>query len=238
MCGDEILNKRKKVYEESGKKFYATDESEQLILQFNDDVLVGSKKVLIRGKGEINNHISAFLLKYLSGFHVPTHFIKNFSEKEMLVKNIELMPVEIRIHNIVNKNFSKRFGIEEGVELSSPIMEFYYKNDSPHKPMMNNSHIVVLQIASKEELKTIERLTSKINAVLKSFFSRRQIKLVNLKLAFGKLKNKIILRAAVSLDDCQLVLESSETDSGKKMLFFKPGDESEKYEQLRDIILK
>jgi phosphoribosylaminoimidazole-succinocarboxamide synthase len=110
----------------------------------------------------------------------------------MLVRNTEMIPVEILIHNIKNKNFSKRFGIEEGKELPNPVIEYYYKNNSDHKAMMNNSHIMALDIATTEELKIIERLISKINAVLKSFYLRRQLEVVDIKLELGRLKNKIM----------------------------------------------
>jgi phosphoribosylaminoimidazole-succinocarboxamide synthase len=232
------LKKRKRIHEEPGKKVYSTDESEQLIMQFNDDVLVGNKTVKIKGKGEINNQISTFLFNYLSGFNIPTHFIKNFNEQEMLVRNTEMIPVEIRIHNISNKNFSKRFGIEEGKELPNPVIEYYYKNNSDHKAMMNNSHILALDIATTEELKTIERLILKINVVLKSFYLRRKLELVAIKLEFGRFENKIMLGATISLDDCQLKTSSSVTGSENNISSFKPGDEYKKYEKIRELILK
>ena len=238
MYGDETLKKSKRIHEEPGKIIYSTDESEQLIQQFSDEVLVGNKTVTIKGKGEINNQISSFLFKYLSGFHIPTHFIKKFGEKEMLVRNIEMIPVEVVIHNISNKSLSKRYGIEEGKELSSPVIEFYYKNNSRQDTMMNSSHIITMEIASTGELKIIERLASKINAVLKSFYLRRQIKLVDHKIEFGRFENKIMLGAAISLDGCQLLIDSAVSVSGNNISSFKPGDEYEKYKQIRDLILK
>ncbi|MBC8183115.1 phosphoribosylaminoimidazolesuccinocarboxamide synthase [candidate division KSB1 bacterium] len=231
------MKKRIKLHEEPGKIIYSTDESEQLIQEFNDDVIVGNKTVTIEGKGEINNQVSAFLLKYLSGFHIPTHFIKKLGNKDMLVRSMDMIPVEVVIHNIANKNLSKRFGIEGGKKLSCPIMEFYYKNDSNQDPMMNNSHIIALGIANADELKIIERLTSKINAVLKSFYSRRQIELVDCKLEFGRHKNKIMLGAGISLDSCRLMSPFSETGSENNKFQFAPGDEYEKYEQIRDLII-
>jgi len=232
------LKKGKKIHTEPGRIIYSTDEPEQMIQQFDDDIVVGNKIVTIKGKGEINNQVSAFLFKYLSGFHIPTHFIKKVDKSGMLVRNMEMIPVEVVIHNIANKDLSKRFGIEKGKALSCPIMEFYNKNESNSNSMVNSSHIIALDIAAADELKLIERLTSKINAVLKSFYSRRQIELVDCLLEFGRYKNKIMLGAGISLDSFRLMSLSVETGSENNKFQFAPGDEYEKYEQIRDQIIK
>lgn len=227
------LKKKKKIHEEPGKKIYSTDESEQLIQEFNDDAFDGKNKVTIKGKGAISNQLATFLFEYLSGFNVPTHFLKKLSNQEMLIRSLDMIPIEVRMRNIAYGSLCKDYGIKKGTELSCPVREFYLKDDSRHNPMINESHIIALNVASADDLKIIERMASKTNAVLKSFFLRRQIKLVDLKLEFGRYKNKIMLGSEISLDNCQLLGISNETE-----LQIVSGDGLEKYEQIRDMVFK
>ncbi len=205
------MKKKKKLNDGIGKSVYATTESEKLIQEFMDDAIPmdGSQKTRIKGKGIINNRMSAHLFEYLEGFNVPTHFIKTIGDREMLVRELKMIPVEIFVRNIASDMFFQKYGIEKGTELKCPVTEYYFKNEEHKELMINQSHFIALGLATNDELKMIERLASKINAVLKSFFMRRQIKLVDFKLEFGRYKEKIVLGDEITADTCRFWDSSS-----------------------------
>ncbi|MBD3289943.1 phosphoribosylaminoimidazolesuccinocarboxamide synthase [candidate division KSB1 bacterium] len=199
------LKKKKKILEGSTKKLYSTDEPEHIIQEFMDTVLKdGESKSTIKGKGAINNQICGHLFEYLEGFHIPTHFVKSIGNKEMLVKKLDMIPVEIFVHNIATGEFCKRFGQKDGQELELPIVEMFLKKPELNNPMINNGHVVAFGMATTEDINQIERFSSKVNAVLKSFFTRRGLKLVDFKLEFGRHKEKIVLGDEISPDTFQL----------------------------------
>lgn len=210
------MKKKKKLYEGRSKKIYALSDSDLLIQEFKDEVIgsEGSKTQIIKGKGTINKDISAFLFEYLEGFNIPTHYIKNPGGRDMLIKRLEMIPVEVVIHNIAAGGFCERYGLEQGKELISPVLEFYLKDNQRHNPMINQTHIIAFQLAAMDEVRMIERMTSKINAVLKSFFLRRNFKLIDFRIEYGHFKNKIVLGDEISLDTCQLWDISNETKTG------------------------
>lgn len=234
------LKKKKKIYEGKAKKIYRTEEPEQLIQEFKDDATAfdGQKREVVKGKGAINNQISAFLFNYLERFNIPTHYIKTLSPREMLIKSLEMIPVEIVIRNIAAGSMVKRYGLEEGKELDCPVVEFYLKDDERHDPMINQSHIIAFGLAKADEIKIIERIASKINAVLKSFFMRRQIKLVDFKLEFGRYQNKILLGDEISPDTCRLWDTSIGEKLDKDLFRFDTGNIEEAYEEIKNRILK
>lgn len=234
------MKKKKKLYEGRSKKIYSLEDSEQLAQEFKDDALVFERTKLetIKGKGAINKDISVYLFGYLEGFNIPTHFIKDLGGREMLIKRLEMIPVEVVVHNIAAGKLCERCGLENGKELGFPIMEFFLKNDDRSNPMINQTHIVALQIATLDEIRMIERMTSKINAVLKSFFSRRNLQLIDFKLEYGRYKNKIVLGDEISLDTCRLWDVSNETKSDKdKFLFDKKASELA-YEEFKKRIFQ
>lgn len=200
------MRKKKKLYEGKTKKIYAVDEQEQLIQEFKDDVIGTDGQVAgsIKGKGSINKQISAMLFEYLEGFHIQTHFIKELGTRDMLVKRLEMIPIEIIMTNVAIDKFSKQYGLEQGEELNCPIIEFYLKDEVRQNLMINQSHLIAFKLASVDEVKMIERMTSKINAVLKSYFQRRDLKLIDFKLEFGRFKNKIVLGDELSPETCTL----------------------------------
>lgn len=235
------VKKKKKVYEGKAKILYETDNEELLVQEFKDDAtaLDGLKKGTIKGKGAINNQISAHLFKYLESYHVPTHFVKVHSDNAMIVKKLEMIPVEVVMRNIATGSLVKRYGVKEGQELEHPILEYYLKDDQKHDPLINEHHILAFGHANAEELKIIARLAQKINAVLKSFFYRRNILLVDFKLEFGRYKNnKILLGDEISPDTCRLWdIESGEKldkDRFRKDL----GKVEEAYQEVRKRIFK
>jgi len=229
------LKKKKKLYEGTSKKIYTLEDSDQIILEFKDDALVfeRSKPEMIKGKGTINKDISSFIFKYLEGFHISTHFIKDLGGREMLTKRLEMIPVEVVMHNVAAGNLCERYNIEYEKELSSPIMELYLKTGGRNNPMVNMTHIVAFQLATPDEIRMIERMTSKINAVLKSFFSRRDFQLIDFKLEFGRYKNKILLGDEISLDTCRVWDISNETKLDKDKFRFDKRSSELAYEDIK-----
>lgn len=224
------MKKKKKLHDGKTKKLYSLEESDQLIQEFKDDAIgfEASSAELIKGKGIINKDISCFLFHYLEGFHIPTHYVKDLGGREMLVRRLEMIPLEIAIRNIVAGSLTQRFGLEAGKELSYPIIEFYLKDEQRNNPMINPSHAIALQLATPDEIRVIERLTSKINAVLKSFFQRRNYRLVDLALEFGRAKDKLILGDEISLNTFRLSEAKPVADiSGAEFQLLQPSNEIE-----------
>jgi len=200
------LKRKKKLYEGRTKNIYTLDDPDQLIQEFKDDVSAfnEAKPLVIKGKGIIDKNVSVYLFEYLEGFHIPTHFLKDIGDREMLVKRLDMIPIEVVMCNITADSLSKRYGLEQGKELNFPIMEFYIKDNEQQKQMINQTHIVAFELATMDEVRMIERMTSKINAILKSFFLRRNLKLVDFKLEYGRYKNKIVVGDEISPDSCHL----------------------------------
>ena len=208
------MKKNKKVYEGKGKKMYSTDEPEQLIQEFKDDAaaLDSAKKGTIKGKGAINTTISSFLFRYLESYHVPTHFLKKLSDTQILVKKLDIIPIEIVVRNGVTAEHAKKYDVDENNDLAQAVVEYYLKDDEREDPMINEEHVVAFGHATDEEIDRIRRFAVKINAVLKSFFMRRQLKLIDFTLEFGRHKDKILLADGVTLDSLSLL----DTTSGAR----------------------
>jgi len=234
------LKKKKKLYEGRSKKMYAPGDTDQLIQEFKDEMPgnEGAQIQAIKGKGVINKDISSFLFEYLEGFNIPTHFIKNLGGREMVVKQLEMIPVEIVMINISAGRMSQRYGLEEGAELHSPILEFYLKDEEHYNPMINQTHIVTFQLASNDEVRMIERMTSKINAVLKSYFLRRNFKLIDFKIEFGRYKNKLVLGDEISFDTFRLWDISNEEQTDSETFRVIQGDTEAAYEKMKERILQ
>ncbi len=234
------MKKKKKIFEGRSKKIYTLEDTDQLVQEFKDEAVAFevTKPHQVKGRGIINKDISVYLFEYLEGFHIPTHLIKDLGGREMLIRRLEMIPAEIVMRNIVAGSLCARYGLEEGKELNFPIMEFYLKNDEHKDPMINQSHLVALQLAVPDEVRVIERLTSKINAVLKSFFFRRNLKLVDFKLEFGRYKNKIMLGDELSLDTLRLSHVVSETEPEKTSFrMVQPANEAS-YEEIKKLIFQ
>lgn len=199
------MAKKNQLYEGKAKKIILADDPDQVIMKFKDSRPAdnGAKKRVFKGKGAINNQISSHLFKYLESYNVPTHFIEEVSEVEMLVTKLDIIKVEVVMHNIAAGSLCKRYGLEEGSELPLPILEYYLKNDDLNDPMVNEYHIYAMQLATQNELQIISKLAIKINAILKSFFQRRKTMLVDFKIEFGRFGDKILLGDEISPDTCR-----------------------------------
>ena len=187
------------------KKIYKSDKEDQLIVEFLDDnPFKKLKKRKISRRGECNNGVSALLFEYLESYHVPTYFIKKSDVKEMIVKNYEPIQIKIIIRNIATGSLCKNYGIPEEKVFEYPIIEHYLKDEKQRDPFVNEYHIYALNYANPEEMRTIARISSKINAILKSFFKRRDLKLIDMKLEFGRIKEKIAVCGEITPETCRI----------------------------------
>ena len=200
------MKKGKLIYEGKAKKVYETDNPQLLIQEFKDDATAfdATKRGTIKDKGLCNNKISARLFGLLETKGVPTHFVKLLSERQMLVKRLEIVPIEVTIRNVVAGGMAKMFGLDEGRELHVPVLEYHYKSDALHDPLINEYHIFALDLAQEEEIKKIAQYSFEINHILLKFFDQRDLRLVDFKLEFGRHKGKILLGDEISPDTCRL----------------------------------
>ena len=210
------MQKKELIYEGKAKKVYATDDPELLIVDYKDDATAfnGLKKGTIRGKGIINNRMSNRLMQRLERAGIPTHFVKELSERETLVKRVRIVPLEVIVRNIAAGSFSKRYGVPEGTVFDAPTIEFSYKNDALGDPLTNASHAVVMHLAREDEIETIRRYSFRVNEVLRTFWADCGVTLVDFKLEFGRLPDgTIILADEISPDTCRLW----DSQTGKKL---------------------
>ena len=210
------MKKLEMIYEGKAKRVYATDEAELLIVDYKDDATAfnGEKRGTIAGKGVINNQMSNRLMRRLEQAGVPTHFVKELSERETLVRRVEIVPLEVIVRNRSAGSFSKRYGVEEGRVFDAPTIEFSYKNDALGDPLINSSHVIALSLATPEELELIRRYAFRVNEVLSALWASRGITLVDFKLEFGRLADgTIVLADEISPDTCRLW----DSATGKKL---------------------
>ena len=206
--GKELINMKKmeQLYEGKAKKVFKTDDENLYIVDYKDDATAfnGLKKGQIAGKGVVNNKMSNFLMQIMEKNGIPTHFVEEISDRETVVKRVEIVPLEVIIRNIAAGSFSKRFGVEEGKKLNCTTLEYCLKNDDLGDPMINDYQIIAIGAATKEDLDTIADLTFKVNDVLKAYFESINIELVDFKIEFGKTPDgQIILADEISPDTCR-----------------------------------
>ncbi|MBE9537358.1 MAG: phosphoribosylaminoimidazolesuccinocarboxamide synthase [Proteobacteria bacterium] len=200
------MEKREKLYEGKAKIIHATDNPDLIIQYFKDDATAfnAEKKGSIESKGIMNNKISEVLFKYLEENGIPTHFVERLSDREMLNKKLDIVLVEVVARNIVAGSLAKRLGKDEGELLPAPIVEYYYKDDALGDPMINMDHIRILGLATDEEMAKITEYARRINGLLKKFFDKRNIDLVDFKLEFGRHNGEILLGDEICPDTCRL----------------------------------
>ncbi len=200
------MEKLEMLYEGKAKKVFKTDDEKLLIVDYKDDATAfnGLKKGQIIGKGVINNKMTNIVLQYLADNGIETHFVKELSDRETLVKRVSIVPLEVIIRNVAAGSFSKKFGVEEGTPLNNPILEFSYKNDELGDPMINELQALAIGIATKEEIDSISEQALKVNELLKKFFLNAGIKLIDFKIEFGRYDGRVILADEISPDTCRL----------------------------------
>jgi len=200
------MEKKQELFAGKAKSIYATDNDDYVIMSFRDDTSAfdGEKIEQLSRKGEVNNKFNAFIMEQLENSGIPTHFKELFNETESVVKNMQMMPVECVIRNVASGSLCRRLGVEDGMELTPPVFEFFLKNDELHDPMINEYHIETFGWATSESVSKMKELTFKVNAVLTKLFSDAGMILVDYKLEFGLFKGDVVLGDEFSPDGCRL----------------------------------
>lgn len=200
------MEKKDLLYEGKAKRVYTTEDDALLIVSYKDDATAfnGVKKGTIEAKGIVNNRMSNFLMKKLEGQGVPTHFVEELSDRETVVKKVDIIPLEVIVRNIAAGSLSKRLGLVEGTKMQSTVLEYCYKDDALGDPMINEYHIYAMELATKEELDLIAAYAFKINDALSAYLKEVKIELIDFKIEFGKLADgTIILADEISPDTCR-----------------------------------
>lgn len=201
------MEKGQLLYEGKAKRLYATDEQGILWVEYKDSATAfnGEKKAEIAGKGTLNNKITSLLFEKLQKAGIASHFVKQLSDHEQLVRQVSIIPIEVVVRNVVAGSMAKRLGLEEGTVLQQPIVEFYYKDDALGDPLITEDHIELLGLATPQEVQELREKALKINEVLIQFFQEAGVQLVDFKVEFGIDNNGTILLAdEISPDTCRL----------------------------------
>ena len=229
------MQKLEQIYEGKAKKVFKTDDPELLIVDYKDDATAfnGLKKGTILGKGVINNQMTNRLMAKMEKAGIPTHFVRELSQRETLVKRVAIVPLEVIVRNISAGSFAKRYGVEEGIVFDAPTIEFSYKNDDLGDPLMNSYHALALKLATQEEIDLIKKYAFAVNDLLRGFMKKIGIDLVDFKLEFGKTSDgTIVLADEISPDTCRLWDEQTHEKLDKDRFRRDMGGAEEAYEEV------
>ena len=193
------------LYEGKAKTVYETDNPKELLIYFKDDAtaLNGEKHGIIEGKGVINNKLSEFFFKQLKDRGIKSHFVEKVGEREMIVKRLDMIKLEVVVRNIVAGSLVKRLGKEEGTPLTVPVVEYYYKSDELGDPMLNRYHIMALDLAKIDELNQMEHVAFSVNNILRELLKAKNVDLIDFKLEFGRFDGEVLLADEISPDNCR-----------------------------------
>ncbi|GHI01231.1 phosphoribosylaminoimidazolesuccinocarboxamide synthase [Neobacillus kokaensis] len=230
---------RELLYEGKAKRIYTTDDEQVVLVEYKDSATAfnGQKKAEITGKGRLNNEITSLLFSKLKENGIDSHFIKRVSETEQLVKKVAIIPLEVVVRNSAAGSLAKRLGIEEGRSLTTPLVEFYLKNDDLGDPLVTKSHILELNIATAEEISVLREKALQINRVLSDFFADLGIRLIDFKLEFGKdAEGEILLADEISPDTCRLWDKETNKKLDKDVFRRDLGSLTEAYETILQIL--
>ena len=199
------MEKKEMLYEGKAKKIFRCGDEDKVIVYYKDDATAfnGEKKGQIDSKGELNNIITSKLFTLLEKEGIPTHFIKRLNEREQLCRKVEIVPIEVITRNVAAGSMAKRLGLQEGYELKNTVYEICYKNDDLGDPLINDYHAVAIGLTTFDELDKIYEITRKVNRILKEFFIKENIKLIDFKLEFGRFNGEILLADEISPDTCR-----------------------------------
>jgi len=234
-----MMKKTELMYEGKAKKVYATDDKNCVIVDYKDDATAfnGEKKGTIVGKGVVNNKMSNYMFKMLETKGIPTHYVEEISDRETIVKRVEIVPVEVIVRNIAAGSLSKRLGLPEGTKLKKTVLEYCYKDDDLGDPLINIYHIAALELASKEEMDKIAEYSFKVNEFLGERLKKMNVELIDFKLEFGRYNGDIVLADEISPDTCRFW----DTETGEKLdkdRFRRDlGGEKEAYEEVLKRLL-
>ena len=230
---------QEKFTEGKTKILYKTDQEEQLLMEFLDTLpFESTKKISVKEKGKINSDVSAYLFEYLHSYNVPTHYLKKMDTKNLLVRKLNMIPIQMIIWNIATGVLSKKLGISEGSTLETPVIEFYLKDAKLKNPMINDYHAYALGICDRNDMSAIIRIGTKINAVLRSFFQRKNLSLVQFTLEFGKSGNQVMLGDEITPDTFLLWMMQEDGKFDKKTFTLSADNAKQVYTKLHEKLLK
>ena len=235
-----IREKREQLYEGKAKKVFATDDPTIVLVDYKDDATAGdgAKKGTIRGKGVVNNKLTNNLMKMLAQHGIPTHFVEEISDRETLVKKVQIVPLEVIVRNVAAGSFSKRLGVKEGTPLKCPTLEFSYKNDDYHDPLINHYHALALGLATQDEIDTISKYAFQVNEILSKYLLQFNIRLIDFKLEFGRLPDgTIVLADEISPDTCRFWDATTGAHLDKDLFRRDLGGEEEAYQEVMKRLL-
>jgi phosphoribosylaminoimidazole-succinocarboxamide synthase len=227
------VEKGQLLYEGKAKRLYATDKEDILFVEYKDSATAfnGEKKAEIAGKGTLNNRITSLLFEKLKESGIESHFVEQLSDHEQLVKKVDIIPIEVVVRQVAAGSLAKRLGLVEGVELARPIVEFYYKDDDLGDPLINEEHIELLNIASKDEVKALYEKSLHVNEVLTKFFKEIGVILVDFKLEYGRDEaGNVLLADEISPDTCRLWDEKTKQKLDKDVFRRDLGQLTDAYE--------
>lgn len=227
------MGKGQLLYEGKAKRLYTTDKEDILFVEYKDSATAfnGEKKAEIAGKGTLNNRITSLLFEKLKAAGIDSHFVEQLSDHEQLVKKVDIIPIEVVVRQVAAGSLAKRLGLEEGVELARPIVEFYYKDDELGDPLITEEHIEILNIASQEEVLALYEKGLQVNEVLTQFFKEIGVILVDFKLEFGRDdKGNVLLADEISPDTCRLWDEKTKQKLDKDVFRRDLGQLTDAYE--------
>ena len=195
------------IYEGKAKRIFTTENPDELLMEFKDDATAfnGKKLAQFAEKGRLNLDLSCLLFEKLAEIGVPTHHIRRVDDTRLLVKRVEIIPIEFVIRNVVAGSLAERTGLDEGTTLEKPVVEYFYKSDELNDPMFNREHVLALNLATEEELADMHRLGGKVNDFLIAYFGQAGVRLIDFKLEFGRLADgTVVLADEISPDNCRL----------------------------------
>lgn len=231
---------KEQMYEGKAKQVFATEDPAVVMVHYKDDATAGdgAKKGTIRDKGVVNNRLSNALMQKLEKEGIPTHYVQELNDRDTLVKKVQIVPLEVIIRNVAAGSFSKRYGVQEGTVLASPTLEFSYKNDDLHDPLINHYHALAMNLATQEELDTIAAYAFKVNEVLKGILLEANIRLIDFKLEFGRLEDgTIILADEISPDTCRFWDATTGAHLDKDLFRRDLGGEEDAYQEVMRRLL-
>lgn len=231
---------REQMYEGKAKKVYATEDPAIVMVHYKDDATAGdgAKKGSIRDKGIVNNKLSNALMQKLEACGIPTHYVQELNDRDTLVKKVQIVPLEVIVRNVAAGSFSKRYGVTEGTPFDAPTIEFSYKNDDLHDPLINHYHALAMKLATQEEIDTIVSYAFKVNEVLKEILMAANIRLIDFKLEFGRLSDgTIILADEISPDTCRFWDATTGAHLDKDLFRRDLGGEADAYQEVMRRLL-
>jgi phosphoribosylaminoimidazole-succinocarboxamide synthase len=234
------MKKTTQLYEGKAKKVFLTDDTDLVIQEFKDDATAfnNKKKGSIAEKGVVNNAISCKLFTLLESKGIRTHFVEKLSDRDMLCRHLDIIKVEVVVRNIAAGSLVKRYGFSEGTVLEHPIVELYLKNDDLDDPLMNEAHAVALGVATFDELEFLKNGAEAVNAILKTFFAERKLKLVDFKLEFGRHNKEILLGDEISPDTCRFWDLETNEKMDKDRFRFDLGGVEDAYSEVQRRVLE